>query len=493
MTVATLTASEVVEKYDVIAVSAGEESPYIVVTEKGKQFATTDPSLLREIGTSSPSPFTSFMRREYNVKLVGLEGLKIYDQMRKSDGTVRGALRLVKTPVFAARWFVDAQREPDGTVKKVNQTAADFVTACLNKYMSISWPQLLTEAMLMCDFGYYMFEKVWENRVVDGQYRTVLKKLAPRHPMDVEEWVYDENGGPAGAWFYSPTGLTEDRYFLPIDKLLVFTFDREAGNIQGISLLRSAYKHWYYKDTLYKIDAIQKERHGIGVPVIHLPPGYTNDDKLAAQDLGRNLRTNDRAHAVLPPNWSLEFIDLRGNPVDPLKSVDHHNREIEKSILAVFLEGGAKDEDQTMFLKATRFIADIVCDTINFYLIPDLIDLNFMRADQPHLMARRIGESADWRTLSFAMRNFVGSAMLTPDAPLEDFIRSELDLPNRDPNTARTIETPQTTPATGVRDTGQAAGGAAAPTAAKAGPPRQQPTQQAKPPRGNAGTDRSGG
>jgi hypothetical protein len=289
------------------------------------------------------------------------------------------------------------------------------------------------------------------------------------------------------------TGLTEDRYFLPIDKLLVFTFDREAGNIQGISLLRSAYKHWYYKDTLYKIDAIQKERHGIGVPVIHLPPGYTNDDKLAAQDLGRNLRTNDRAHAVLPPNWSLEFIDLRGNPVDPLKSVDHHNREIEKSILAVFLEGGAKDEDQTMFLKATRFIADIVCDTINFYLIPDLIDLNFMRADQPHLMARRIGESADWRTLSFAMRNFVGSAMLTPDAPLEDFIRSELDLPNRDPNTARTIETPQTTPATGVRDTGQAAGGAAAPTAAKAGPPRQQPTQQAKPPRGNAGTDRSGG
>jgi hypothetical protein len=422
------------------------------------------------------------VRREYNNKLVGLEGLKIYDQMRKSDGTVRGALRLIKTPVFSARWFVGARREKDGSVKKVNQTAADFVTDCLNEYMSISWPQFLVEAMLMCDFGYYMFEKVWENRVIDGQVRTVLKKLAPRHPMDVEEWVYDANGGPAGAWFYSPTGLIQDRYFIEIGKLLVFTFDREAGNIEGISLLRSAYKHWYYKDTLYKIDAIQKERHGIGVPVIHLPPGYSDGDKLAAQELGRNLRTNDRAHAVLPPNWTLEFIDLRGNPVDPLKSVDHHNREIEKSILAVFLEGGAKDEDQTMFLKATRFIADIVCDTINFYLIPDLINFNFMRADKPKLVARRIGESADWRTLSFAMRNFVGSGMLTPDEPLERFLRDELDLPAFDPDTARQVATPQAP-----------GGGGAADQKGGAGAPRQQPTQKANPGRKNAGQDRSGG
>src|SRR3954471_10859976 len=111
MTVATMTPTEVVEKYDVVAVSAGSESPYIVVTEKGSQFATTDAELLREIGTSSPSPFVSFVRREYNPKLLGLEGLKTYDQMRKSDGTVRGALRLIKTPVFAARWFVDPKRE----------------------------------------------------------------------------------------------------------------------------------------------------------------------------------------------------------------------------------------------------------------------------------------------------------------------------------------------------------------------------------------------
>jgi hypothetical protein len=487
---ATLSPAELMDRYDVVAVGATDDHPYVVVTEKGAdhQFASADPALLREIGTSAPSPFTSFIRREYNPKLLGLQGLQKYDEMRKSDGTVRGALRLIKTPVFAARWFVDPKRESDGSVKKVNQTAADFVTECLTEYMSISWPQVLTEAMLMCEFGYYMFEKVWENRVVDGQARTVLKKLAPRHPMDVEEWIYDANGGPAGAWFYSPTGLIQDRYFIPIEKLLVFTFDREAGNIEGISLLRSAYRHWYYKDTFYKIDAIQKERHGIGVPVIHLPPGYSDADKVAAQDLGRNLRTNDRAHAVLPPNWGLEFVDLRGNPVDSLKSVDHHNHEIEKSILAVFLEGGAKDEDQTMFLKATRFIADVVCDTFNFYLIRDLIRLNFMRADAPQLKARRIGESADWRTLSFAMRNFVGSNMLTPDDPMEDFIRDELDLPHRDPETARAVLTPQ---ASGVRDTGQSAG--SPPKTAPAGPPRQTPVQKPSTARGNAGTDRSGG
>src|SRR6202000_3063401 len=115
---------------------------------------------------------------------------------------------------------------------------------------------------------------------------------------------------------------------IPINKLLVFSFDKEAGNIEGISLLRSAYKHWYYKDTLYKIDAIQKERHGIGVPVIQMPPGWKKADKDLAEKIGRNLRTNEKAHIVLPPMWNILFAKLEGQPVDCLPSIEHHNQMI---------------------------------------------------------------------------------------------------------------------------------------------------------------------
>jgi hypothetical protein len=494
---------DLVARFDIVDVNIDDGQPFVVLSERGMQLRANPAAEadLREIGTSAPSPFTSWIRKEYNVELFGLQGLQIYDKMRKSDGTIRGVLRLLKTPVFAARWFMEPDREEDGTLKKVNQTAADFVWDCLTEQMSISWPQVLAEAMLCCEFGYYMFEKVWENRIVDGQMRTVLKKLAPRHPMDVKMWEYDANGGPAGAWFYSPTGQIQDEYFIGIDKLLVFTYDREAGNIEGISVLRTAYKHWYYKEQLYKIDAIQKERHGIGVPVIKLPPGYSTADKTVAGELGRNLRTNDRAHVVLPPNWELDFAKITGQPVDALQSIREHDTQIAKSILAAgILEGGGKDEDQVMFLKAARFLADLICEVFNQHLIPQLVDLNFMRADYPQLTARRIGESADWRTLSFAMRNFVGSGMLTPDQPLEDFIREELDLPHYDEATARTVSQPQNLPASRVSVTDTTGAGATgdantpgAPKPPRVGQPRQTPVATAKPPANNAGRDNSGG
>lgn len=477
------TLSEVMDKFELVDVVVEDGmQPFMVVTPKTFAEPLAKDVDLREIGTSSPSPFTSFIRAEYNRELQGLKGLQKYDQMRRSDGTVRGTLRLVKTPVLAARWFM----EPGGDRLK-DKKIAEFVWNCFIDHMSISWSQVLQEALLMCEFGYYMYEKVWENRMIEGRMRTVLKKLGPRHPMDVKEWHYDANGGPAGVDMYPSTNPLSNDVHIPIKKLLVFTFDKEAGNIEGMSLLRTPYKHWYYKETLYKIDAIQKERHGIGIPMIKLPPGFSDSDRNLANDMGRNLRTNERAHIVLPPNWELMMLKLEGQPVDCLKSIEHHDKQIEKSILAAFLnEGGSKDVDLDLFLKATRFIADIVCQTFNDYLIKELVDYNYPGTKKyPKLRARRIGESADWRTLSFAIRNFVGAGIIQPDEPLEVSIRDEMDLPPLDKATIRKTETPQ---APGDSEAGKPGAG----KAPQAGPPRQQPTAKAQLPAGNAGTDRSG-
>jgi hypothetical protein len=251
--------------------------------------------------------------------------------------------------------------------------------------------------------------------------------------------------------------------------------------------LRTPYKHWYYKEQLYKIDAIQKERHGIGIPMITLPPGFSTDDRALAEQMGRNLRTNERAHVILPPNWLLIMLKLEGQPVSALDSIEHHDKQIEKSILASFLteSSGSKDVDLDLFLKATRFIADIVCQTLNDYAIRELVDLNFTGVkDYPKLRARRIGESADWRTLSFAIRNFVGAGIIQPDDPLETSIRDEMDLPPLDEATVRKTATPQ---APGQAEAGKPGGG----EPPVAGPPRQGPAK-AQLPASNAGTDRSG-
>ncbi len=442
----------------------------VIIVSEHPRTLLAEPDL-REIGGSATSRWGSLGREEYNPALRGELGLRKMDEMRRSDATARMSLRLVKTPVLAGRWYM----EP-ASGSKMDVEIAEYIWNNLQQ-MTVSFPQWLTEALSFLDFGVYAFEKVFE--IVDGKAR--WRKFSPIHPLQVQEWLYDPKGGPKGIKLYSDTG--EQEPVVPIRKLMVFTFDKEAGNMQGIPVLRSAYKHWYIKDTLYKIDAIQKERHGVGIPVIKLPPGFNTQDAALADEWGRNLRSNERAHLTLPPMWEVMMLKLEGQPVNIMDSIEHHDRMILHNILANFMfdDGSGTDAKQEIFLKGTRFIADIVRDVVNKWAIPELVRYNWGVAaaqSPPELRVRRIGESVDWRTISFALRNLVGAGLLVPDEPLMDWIRNELDLPRQDPKTA----VPQLTP--------QVPGSAVPSRQSTAGGMKQQAQGTGK---SNAGKDSSGG
>jgi len=431
------------EDYDIVDVNP---KGFIVVADKPKALVEPEGKVLQavqdikttELGSGGMTTYGRAGQWDYNPTLRGWLGLRKWDEMRRGDGTVRSALRIVKTPVLAARWFVDP-----ASPSKQDEKVADYVEDCLFKYMTTTWPQLLTEINLHLDFGYYAFEKVFD--FYKG--KVIWKKWAPRHPMTIYQWDYDLHGGVNGCWAFSETN-EDGRVYIPIEDLLVFTNEKEAGNVEGISVLRSAYKHWFYADNLYKIDAIQKERHGIGVPVIKLPPNFNEDDKKAANTMGENLRTNEKAHIVLPPLWDVITLKIEGQQVDALASAKHHEDRILSSVLAQFLgaQGGgtAAEVKADLFNKSTRFIADQIRDVINRYAIPQLVDYNWRTVDTyPELRVRRIGESVDWQKISFAVRNFVGAGVIRPDDALEDQIREEMDLPKADPTTVREIATPQ--------------------------------------------------
>jgi hypothetical protein len=134
----------------------------------------------------------------------------------------------------------------------------------------------------ICHFiedGFAVFEPVWELREwapkkttpnANRRKYTMLRKLAVRPATTITEFMYDDNGGPLGVkqQAISADGNTKE-VEIPIEKLVIFTFDKTGGNLEGESILRSAYPHWFYKKVLYDIDAIQKERHGIGIPILY--------------------------------------------------------------------------------------------------------------------------------------------------------------------------------------------------------------------------------
>jgi hypothetical protein len=412
-------------------------STAMVVTRDGTHMF--DEADMRELGASGVTVYGGVVAEDYNPKLRGRKAIEVYDEMRRSEGAVRQILRVVKVPLLAAQWYVQPASDSPRDVEM-----AEFIEWNLHN-MSRTFTQVLWETLLCMDFGYYIFEKVydldtWTPSREGARKRRVTKwkKMGPRHPNRLVEWLWDVNGGVAGIKHNRGIDPRYQEVIIPIEKLLICTLDEEAGNPEGISILRSAYKHWFFKSNLEKVDGIQKERHGIGVPVVKLPIGYTKEDKTLANQLGESLRTNERAHVVLPPGWDLSFAEIKTQPADALASATYHGMMIAKNVLAQFLELGLSEAGsrsvgstlQDIFTKSLRYMADLVRGYWNQYCIPQLISYNYSDVTKfPELRVRRIGEEADWRAFSVAVRNLVEVGLITPTPELEEWLADQMDFP----------------------------------------------------------------
>lgn len=369
---------------------------------------------------------------------------RTYTKMARADASIRVSLRAGKAPVLGAEFYVDPfSDDPE------DLAIQELVSFNLFEGMTTPWLKFLEQGLKMFENGFSMFEPVWElrewapratNPTANRKRYTMLRKLATRPSETVQKIEYDDNGGPVEAIQQAirKDGKAEEVH-IPIEKLCIFTFDQDGGDLEGNSILRSAYQHWYYKDHLYKIDAIQKERHGIGVPEVELQPGYSPADKKIAHELARNLRTNEKAYIVRTTMMKIGFAELQGQPVDALKSAEHHDGMIMKNVMVQFLnagtsEGGNRATSATqldMFLKAMRYIAEIFCEGINLYVIPNLVTYNFKTDRFPQLQVRNIGESKDLQMWAAAMSNLKKQGLIKVDDSTEQWVRKQMQMPRR--------------------------------------------------------------
>lgn len=399
------------------------------------------PADLNELGSSLSTKLFD------RVPAVGTTVLasQTYKRMVRDDASVRVSLIAGKAPVLGAEFFIDPfDQTPE------NLMIWDFVDFNLFHGMTTPWSIVLAQILKMYESARAnsIFELVWESREwapkrsAEGANRknyTMLRKLAYRPDTSIQEIVYDNNGGPVSITQNSiqADGTTQEKS-IPIEKAVVFVLNQDEGTLEGMPLLRSAYKHWWYKDNFYNIDAIQKERHGIGVPDIEVGPAASQADWKLAKEMGRNLRTNEYAHIVRPPTIKVGFAQLHGNPVDVLRSIEHHDTMIMKNILVQFLNvgvtggGGSRAATAThmdMFMKSMRHIANTICDAYNLYVIPPLVAYNFNTSSFPKLKVRNVGEAKDLQMWSSAMRNLIDIGAISVDEETEAWIREQMDMP----------------------------------------------------------------
>jgi len=369
------------------------------------------------------------------------QAIAIYEEMTNSDSAVDVSLRAAKTPVMGADYFVEPfDDSPDA------KDVAEFVAFNLLEGTNAPFLMILEDALRMYEFGFSVFEKVYEQRewapkrtMANRRKYTMLRKLAPRPTPTIQEIKYDDNGGPVAI---VQSAVRADgkpqKVEIPVEKLIIFSNNRRGGNLEGKSLLRTAYRPWFFKSQLYNIDGIQKERHGMGFPTIELMPGYKDTDKAAALQMVTNIRTNERGGAVLPPGWKLAFLELPGQPVDVMRSIEHHNGNIMLNTMTQFLllgvegSGGGRATSgahQDMFNKSLRYVANLICDAINLYCIPYLVGYNFDTDRFPRLRARNLGETKDLQQWASAISNLLAQNAITPDIDTEQWVRTVIDAP----------------------------------------------------------------
>jgi hypothetical protein len=422
----------------------------------GRQAVTTDPRR-RTTGTSYNASGSLDPGKAVGVELGSSRGglirdvvpslgtrsqaVSIYEEMTNSDSAVDVSLRAAKMPVMGAQYFVEPfDDSPEAT------EIAEFVQFNLLEGSNSPFLNVLEDILRMYEYGFSVIEKVYEEREwaprrsgANRRKYTMLRKLAPRPTPTIKEIEYDNNGGPVSVVqsAVQADGKPKD-VKIEIEKLIIFTHNRKGGNLEGKSLLRTAYRPWYFKTNLYNIDGIQKERHGMGFPVVELPPGYKDADVTAASELVRNIRTNENGGAVLPPKWVLRFLELPGQPVNVMQSIEHHNGAIMLNTMTQFLllglegSGGGRatsGSQQDMFNKSLRYSANQICDAINLYCVPYLVGYNYQTDKFPKLRARNLGETKDIQQWASAMANLKAQGLINYTPETEGWVRAIIDAP----------------------------------------------------------------
>ena len=385
------------------------------------------------LGDSGTRMLHGIITEEYNSQLQGIQGIKVYDEMRKSDGTVRAAMLVCTLPIRRAEWFVNPSDANDQQSKDI----ANFVEHALFDWLDLDWNDVIRQALLMVPFGVMCFEKVYGIHEHEGKQYVTLVKLAPRLPKSILMWELTD--GTFGIQQIRQDGVLAQ---IPGSKLLTFVNEREGDNWWGTSMLRAAYPHWYYKKNFYTIDAIAFERQGLGIPVITMPPGYTESDEKQAIKVLQNLRASESAYMVLPPEYKAEFLNMGASTTrDPEKSINHHNKEILQSVLAQFLELGVThsntgshalaSDHSDLFLKAMESIANTIISEVNKNLIPELVDLNFNDVQTYPVLDYSGITKVDVASLGTAYSQLVTAGALTPTDDDQQYLRAAMGLPPR--------------------------------------------------------------
>lgn len=423
-------------------------------------------------GRSGLDQFDGVIRDDILPELSGPDGKRRLKFMREQDPVVGAILHAIEMLMRGVDWSVNPADD--------SSEAADiarFVDECRSD-MSVSWPDLISDIVSFLPFGWAWFETIYKLRGGDterGETRSRFndgkigwRKFDIRAQETLARWIFDNDGGIAAMVQQPPPNY--EQITIPIEKSLLFRTSAARGNPEGRSVLRNAYRPWFYKSRIENIEGIGIERDLAGLPVAFVPaelldPNAGEKETAALSSIRavvRNIRRDEQEGIIFPMEWEdghqlfdLKLLSTGGSrQFDTDKIISRYDQRIAMTLLADFILLGheavgsfALSSDKTdLFATSLGAWLDHIASIFNQHAVPRLLRLNGMDTTLAPELAHGDIEPQNLGALGTYISQLAAAGFpLFPNPELEQHLMDVAGLPA--PVEASEHETPPARPA----------------------------------------------
>lgn len=403
----------------------------------------------KQLGVSGLTRYGGYVYEEFLPNLRWPSAGNVYKEMADNDPVVGAVLYMAEMLIKKAGWSVEPVSD-----KKADIEAAEFLEECMHD-MSNTFANTITDILSMLPYGFSFHEIVYKIRrgpfEKKGKYRSKYNdgkigwsRMPIRAQSTLHEWEFADDGDIKAFVQLAPP------YYkcttIPLSKGLLFRTKTTRDNPEGRSLLRNAYRPWYFKKRIEEIEGIGIERDLAGLPVLTAPEGMdlwdTQDETMAAlkanaEALIQGIRRDSEEGVLLPYGWDLKLLASGSTrQFNTTEIINRYDNRISITLLSdLVLIGGDKtgsfalaDTKKSLLASALEAIIKDIAETMNKYAVPELIELNNFKGitGYPRMIPGEI-ETPSIKEVALLLRAM--NLDITKDKKLQNYVRKVASMP----------------------------------------------------------------
>lgn len=413
----------------------------------------------KQLGVTGLRRYGPYIYEEFLPELRWPGAGKVYQEMADNDAVIGAIMYLAEMLIRGCNWEV----KPRGD-SEVDHEAAKFLKECMDD-MDMSWANTICEILSMLTYGFSFHEIVYKVRrgpdETNSKYRSKYsdgrigwRRLPCRAQTSLAEWEFDEEGNVKA--FIQRCEPNFDTVRIPMSKGLLFRTRVSKDNPEGKSLLRNAYRSWFFKKHFEEIEGIGIERDLAGFPVLTAPENldlWNEEDprmvkmRADAEMLVASVRRDSEEGMLLPHGWDLKLLTSGSSrQINIGETIERYDNRIAITMLSdIILIGNNRtgsfalaDTKQSLLAAALQAQVSNIADVFNAFAVPRLFALNSFPGlvDLPQIVPSGI-QTPSVQELALMLRAM--NLNIAKDKDLLDYLRHILGFPSMSDETFNTV------------------------------------------------------